>query len=74
MTIPSPLSDACPQCFPGDFPPVLPLSVTRDGASLRAVYRHDACGTTWPCWWDPSASGWPQPVPSLTLVPAQGTC
>ena len=65
MTIPSPLADCCPQCHPGDHPAVLPLSVTRDGASLRAVYRHDACGTTWPCWWDPSGRrDGPQPVPA----------
>lgn len=62
MTTPSPLADSCPQCHPGDYPAVLPHTVTPDGMSLLARYRHAACGTEWPCWWDPEASGWPTPT------------
>ena len=75
MIIPSPLADCCPQCHPGDAPAVTPLGepVAEPCGSLRASYACPVCGHTWCCWWDPSASGWPQPVPSLTPVPAQGT-
>ena len=59
MTAPSTLADACPQCLPGDHPAVPPASVTQVGGSLKASYRHDACGTSWDCWWDPASVGWP---------------
>lgn len=60
MTAPSPMSDACPQCPPGDHPAVPPaVPVVEIGGSLKASYRHGACGTSWDCWWDPGAVGWP---------------
>lgn len=60
---PSPLADACPQCHPGDHPPVLPLAEpVLDRGSLKARYRHAACGTEWECWRDPRSAGWPAPT------------
>jgi hypothetical protein len=59
MTAPHPLADACPFCPPGDYPAEAPLSVTDDGVSLRADYRHEACGANWACWWDSAAVNWP---------------
>jgi hypothetical protein len=59
MTVPSPLADACPRCFPDAEAAVLPVSEpVLDRGSLRAHYRHDACGSEWDCWFDPEASGW----------------
>lgn len=53
-------ADACPQCFPGDYSAVAPESVTpTETGSLRARYRHEACGHEWNCWWSPAASAWP---------------
>lgn len=63
MTTPSPLADACPECFPGDFPPVAPSAVIPDGGSLCAFYEHAVCGRTWACWWDPGALDWPLAEP-----------
>jgi hypothetical protein len=60
MTGPSPLADACPFCHPGDHPAVLPFLVIFAGTSLRALYRHQVCGTIWPCSWDADATGWPR--------------
>jgi hypothetical protein len=57
----SPLADACPKCFPGDYPASLPLEVTEEPGhpgSLRASYRCTQ-GHSWVCWWDAGASGWP---------------
>jgi hypothetical protein len=60
MTALSPLADACPSCPPGDHPPVAPLrDPVLDGGSLKARYRHEACGFEWSCWWDPAAVEWP---------------
>jgi hypothetical protein len=65
------LADACPECHPGDFPAVLPSSVTPDGnGSLRADYRHEACGTTWAAWWDAAAAHWPLNPPGALEVAA----
>jgi hypothetical protein len=59
VTAPFPLADACPACFPGDYPAVTPRLVTAawDG-SLRAQYVHAVCGTTWVTCWDAGASAW----------------
>jgi hypothetical protein len=54
------LADACPFCHPGDHPAVLPFLVIYAGTSLRALYRHQVCGTIWPCSWDADATGWPR--------------
>lgn len=57
---PSPLADACPDCFPGDAPAALPVNVAADGTgSLRASYECTACGQRWACWWDAESAGWP---------------
>ncbi len=55
------LRQACPSCFPGDFPAVEPHSTVSTGATLRADYRHEACGTAWVRWWDAASAGWPAP-------------
>jgi hypothetical protein len=62
VSIPSPLADACPRCFPGDAPAALPAGVTPgETGSLRASYECPACGHEWVCWWDAEAAGWPTP-------------
>ena len=58
MTAPQ-FADACPECPPGDHPAVIPESVAEISGSLRATYRHAACGSEWVCWWDPESAGWP---------------
>lgn len=63
------LADACPSCHPGDFPAVLPHCVTPVGnGSVRAGYRHDACGTSWLCWWDAEAAQWPLNPPPVPVI------
>ena len=52
-------ADCCPECFPGDQPPSLPLSVQPDsGNSLKASYQCTE-GHEWVCWWDREAADWP---------------
>lgn len=63
------LADACPGCHPGDYPAVAPSAVACGGGSLRASYRHDACGRQWCCWWDAEAAGWPAPGAAEPLPP-----
>jgi hypothetical protein len=54
------LADACPTCYPGDHPPVLPRTdPVDDGTTLRAEYEHEVCGRTWALLWD--AAEWPAP-------------
>lgn len=69
LCTPSDLKDACPQCPPGDFPAVYPLSAAEEGGSLRAAYRHEECGAEWQCWWHPEAvGGWPLRREELTAT------
>lgn len=67
------LADCCPFCWPGDHPALLPLTVASDEHdSLRAHYRHDACGREWNTWWNREAAGWPaldrEPVDAAAAV------
>jgi hypothetical protein len=55
----NPLADACPECFPGDAPAALPLSVKTCDCGELASYRCALCGHEWTCWWDAGSSGWP---------------
>ncbi len=62
MSTPSTLADACPGCFPGDHPAVLPWLVQHTGTgSLRAYYWCPVadCGRRWKCWWDARSAEWP---------------
>jgi hypothetical protein len=53
------------------FPAVLPSTVVPAGnGSLRADYRHEACGTSWPAWWDAEAAWWPLNPPAALEVAA----
>lgn len=54
------LADACPACFPGDHPAVLPAwTHTVPGGGVCAHYRCPACHARWRTGWDPRAAGFP---------------